>query len=73
MAEQEKPRLRKPLGVLLLIIFLALYAAFVAVAAEPVLRLPALAQAPAWLLLGIAWVPLALPLVRWIETGRFRR
>jgi len=73
MTRVEKPSLRKPFGVLLLIAFLALYVAVATKVAAPVLKLPALAQAPVWLLLGILWVPPLFPLMRWIETGRFRK
>ncbi|MBW7947116.1 DUF2842 domain-containing protein [Sphingosinicella microcystinivorans] len=68
-----KPSLRKPFGVLLLILLIALYALAAVAVAEPVTRLPALVQLPVWVALGIAWVFPARPLVRWIETGRFRK
>lgn len=68
----QKPFIRKPLGVLFLMVLLAVYAAVIVRLAAPVLTLPALLQAPVWLVLGIAWVFPARPLVRWIETGRFR-
>jgi hypothetical protein len=43
------------------------------IVAEPVMQLPALAQAPIWLLVGVAWVLPLRPLLRWIELGRFGR
>ncbi len=67
----DRPSLRKPFGILLLIVLLAVYALVVAALADPLLRLPALAQLPVWIILGIAWVLPARPLIRWIETGRF--
>lgn len=70
--EMKKPLLRKPLGVFFMILLLAMYAIAIVNLASPVLRLPALAQAPIWLVLGVAWVLPMLPLIRWIETGRFR-
>ena len=66
----NKPSYRKPLGVLFIILLLAIYAATIAEIAGPILRLPALAQAPIWLFLGIIWIFPMRPLVRWIETGR---
>lgn len=69
----EKPSLRKPFGVLLLIVLLALYAVLAVAIAAPVTRLPALLQLPVWIVLGIAWVFPARPLIRWIEIGRFRK
>ena len=68
-----KPSLRKPFGVLLLIVLIAVYAAVAVAVAEPGTRLHVLLQLPVWILLGIAWVFPARPLVRWIETGRFRK
>lgn len=68
-----KPSLRKPFGVLLLIVLIALYAVLAVAVAEPVTRLHVLLQLPIWIALGIAWVFPARPLVRWIETGRFRK
>jgi O-antigen/teichoic acid export membrane protein len=61
------------LGVLLIVLFLALYAVFVATIAAPILKLHALLQLPVWLLLGVVWIFPMMPLVRWIETGRLRK
>ncbi|MCS6986657.1 MAG: DUF2842 domain-containing protein [Sphingomonadaceae bacterium] len=66
------PHLRRPLSVLALVLFLAAYAAIVVGVFAPVARLPALAQAPIWAVLGIAWVWPVRPFLRWIETGRWR-
>ena len=68
-----KPSRRKPFGVLLLIVLIAIYAVLAVAVAEPVTRLHVLLQLPIWIVLGIAWVFPARPLVRWIETGRFRK
>ena len=56
-----------------MILLLAVYAGVAVMIAAPVAGLPALVQLPVWIILGIAWVPAAIPLARWIETGRFRR
>ena len=51
---------------------LAVYALAVAALSRWIGRLPALAQAPVYLVLGVAWL---LPLRRyliWMETGRWR-
>lgn len=64
---------RKPLGGLLVIAALAVYAAAVAMLSGSVGRLPILAQAVFYLLAGVAWVPALMPLARWIETGRFTK
>ena len=64
---------RKPLGGLLLIAGLALYAIAVALLAGYVGGWHALSQALFYLVAGVAWVPAFKPLVRWIETGRFTK
>jgi hypothetical protein len=68
-----KPSLRKPFGVLLLIALIAIYAVVAVAVAEPITNLHVLLQLPIWIVLGIAWVFPARPLIRWIETGRFRK
>ena len=69
---RDKPTLRIPLGVLALLLGLVLYVLAVAWASQWIERLPALAQAPIYLVLGIAWL---LPLKRfliWMETGSWK-
>ena len=67
-----KPTLRKPAGVLGIIVGLALYAALVASLAGVIGRLPVLVQAPIYLVLGVIWVLPLRPLLLWMETGRWR-
>ena len=69
---REKPTLRIPLGILALLLGLAIYALAVMWASQWIERLPVLAQAAVYLMLGIAWL---LPLKRfliWMETGRWK-
>jgi hypothetical protein len=75
MRRPEEPRtsptLRIPLGVLALLVALGLYALLVVWASQWIERLPMLAQALVYLILGIVWL---LPLRRfltWMETGRW--
>ncbi len=68
---RDKPTLRIPLGMLALLVVLGVYALAVAWASQWIERLPTLAQALVYLVLGTAWL---LPLRRfliWMETGRF--
>ena len=68
---REKPTLRIPLGILALLFALALYALGVMWASQWIERLPVLAQALVYLVLGPIWL---LPLRRfliWMETGRW--
>jgi hypothetical protein len=68
---RDKPTLRIPLGVLALMLVLAVYALTVVWASHWIERLPLLAQAGVYCVLGVAWL---LPLKRfliWMETGRW--
>ena len=68
-----KPSGRKPAGVLLILAGLALYAAGVALLAPAIGALPRLAQLPVYAFLGVLWILPLGPLLRWMETGRWRR
>ena len=68
---RQKPTLRIPLGILALLVGLAVYVLAVAWASQWIERLPVLAQALVYCVLGVAWL---LPLRRfliWMETGRW--
>jgi len=67
------PALRKPLAGLSIILFLGIYGWAVGSVAHLIGQLPVLLQAVAYLVLGIAWVPLLMPIIRFSETGRFTR
>ncbi|WP_179504609.1 MULTISPECIES: DUF2842 domain-containing protein [unclassified Sphingomonas] len=65
------PTWRKPVGILVLLAALAIYAGVVMALGGWIGRLPVLAQVPVYLVLGTAWL---LPLRRfliWMETGRW--
>ena len=66
------PKLRKPLGILLMIVLIAIYALIVTALADPIAGLPILVQLPIWIFLGILWIFPAKPLIRWIETGQWK-
>ena len=66
-----KPTLRKPVGVLGVIAGLMIYAGLVASLAGPIGRLPVLAQAALYLVLGIIWILPLRPLLIWMESGRW--
>lgn len=70
--EPTEPRLRRPLGVLIFIAYLAVYALVAAVLFGFVNQWHALAQLPVWLVLGLAWLIPVKPFLRWMETGRWR-
>jgi len=68
-----EPSPRKLIGVTLILLLIVLWAAFVASLAQVVGQWPILLQAPYYLVMGIVWIVPLKPLVRWIETGSFRR
>ena len=69
---RREPTWRIPAGVLALVVGLTVYALLVARYVAPwIAPWPALAQVPAYLVLGVIWL---LPLRRfliWMETGRW--
>jgi len=67
-----QPSPRKLAGIGLILLLIVLWAAFVVSLAPFVGRWPVLAQAPFYLVMGLAWIVPLRPLVRWIESGRWR-
>ena len=68
---RDKPTLRIPLGVLALLVGLAIYASGVVALSPQIERLPVLAQAVVYLVLGTAWLPPLRRFLIWMETGRW--
>jgi hypothetical protein len=67
-----QPSSRKLAGIALILLLIMLWAAFVVSLAPFVGRWPVLAQAPFYLVMGLAWIVPLRPLVRWMESGRWR-
>ena len=67
-----QPSARTLAGTALILLLIVVWAAFVASLAPFVGRWPVLVQAGFYLIMGIAWIIPLKPLVRWIQTGRFR-
>ena len=63
---------RKGAAIALILLLILLWAALVASLAQIVGKWPVLVQAPFYLVMGIAWIMPLKPLIRWMETGRFR-
>lgn len=68
----SQPSWRKPAGIFAILLLILVWAVLVASLAGTVGRWPILAQALFYLLAGIAWIAPLKPLLRWMETGRFR-
>jgi hypothetical protein len=56
-----------------IMLIILLWAALVASLAQVVGKWPVLVQSLFYLFMGIAWIVPLRPLVRWIQTGTFRR
>ena len=68
-----KPSWRKPAGIFAILALIALWAAIIASLSAEVGRWPVLLQTIFYLIAGIAWILPLKPLLRWMETGSFRR
>jgi hypothetical protein len=68
----SSPSTRALGGIALILLLIVFWAAFVASLATVVERWPILVQALFYLTMGIAWIIPLKPLVRWIQTGRFK-
>ena len=69
---RNSPSARTLAGIALILLLIALWAAFVASLAPTVGRWPVLVQAAYYLFMGTVWIIPLKPLVRWVQTGRFR-
>jgi predicted membrane channel-forming protein YqfA (hemolysin III family) len=69
---QHKPSWRKPVGVFLIMLLIAVWAALVASLFEWIPRLAWPLQALFFIAAGIIWILPLRPLLIWIETGRWR-
>ena len=67
-----EPSWRKPAGIFLILLLIAVWSAIVAVVAERVTNWPWPFKALFFLTAGIVWIAPLKPLLRWMETGRFR-
>ena len=72
-APQPEPSLRKAAGIALILLLILIWAALVATLAPSVGKWPILVQGAFYLVVGIAWIIPLKPLLRWSETGRWRK
>ena len=66
------PSWRKPFGAFLIIGLIVLWSMLIVAASPWIGQLHALLQLPVYLVAGTIWVLPLKPLLRWIETGRWR-
>ena len=72
MPPTPQPSSRNLIGIALILLLIALWATLGAAVARFVGRWPILVQAPFYLIMGLIWIVPLKPLVRWMQTGRFR-
>ena len=69
---RAEPTYRSIVGIGAILLLIVLWAVLVASLARFVGTWPILVQALYYLFMGIAWIIPLKPLVRWIQTGRFK-
>jgi hypothetical protein len=68
----NEPNWRRPVGVFAILAWITLWVVLVASLSGSVGEWPVLLQALFYLVAGVAWIVPLKPLLRWIETGRFK-
>jgi len=68
-----EPSGRKLAGIAAILALIAVWALLIASLAHVVGSWPVLVQAVFYLVAGMIWIAPLKPLLRWMETGRFRR
>ena len=68
----ERPSWRKPAGVGLILLLIVVWAVLVVTGADFIGGAPWPLQALYFLVAGVVWVLPLKPLLRWMETGRWR-
>jgi hypothetical protein len=66
------PSWRKPIGMLLILALIVIWAALVTSLSDVTVAWPWPAQLAFYVVAGIVWIAPLKPLLRWMETGRFR-
>ena len=67
------PPSRKLSGIAIIVLLILIWAALVASLSPVIGNLPILVQGAFYLVMGIVWISPLKPLLRWAETGRWRR
>ena len=66
------PTWRKPAGMIAILVLILVWVVLVTSFSAEIARLHWLAQLAVYVVLGIVWIFPLKPLLRWMETGRFR-
>ena len=68
-----EPSWRKPAGIAIIVLLIVFWAALVASLSTWVGAWPVLVQAPFYLVMGVAWIGPLGPVLRWSETGSWKK
>ena len=68
-----EPTWRQPAGILLILVWITAWCVGAATIGGLITGAPIWAQTPFYLVAGIGWIFPLKPLLRWMETGRWRR
>ena len=71
-APVERPTLRKPAGIFIILSMIAALAWAIGTFDSVIGGLPILIQSVIYLIAGVAWIAPLKPLLRWMETGKWR-
>lgn len=66
------PSWRKPVGMLAILVFLAAWVVLIASFSAAIGGWPTIVQLAFYLIAGIVWITPLKPMLRWMETGRWR-
>lgn len=72
MTAPPEPSWRKTVGIFLIIALILLWAALVVTLAGSIGRMPWPVEALFYIVAGVAWIAPLKPLLRWMETGKWR-
>jgi Protein of unknown function (DUF2842) len=71
-APVERPSLRKPAGIAIILGMIIMLGWAIGTFSSEIARLPGFAQGIVYLIAGIVWIAPLGPLLRWMETGKWR-
>lgn len=66
-----KPTLRKPVGIIGILLIISVWATIVVNIADNIIGWPFVLQMVFYLVAGIIWIFPVRPVLTWMETGRF--
>lgn len=72
MVSRMNPNWRTPAGVFAILLLIASWAVLIATFADSISGWPILVQSLFYLVTGLVWIVPLKPLLRWMETGRWR-